>query len=83
MKNDVFWCVPTISQRIQKLRGLCENLELLQEMMDDFENVDTDGDKVLYYLRTETTTGVTLATKRNYIVNLIQDELDELKEQLW
>ena len=83
MRNDDYWCEPTKSQRIQKLRGLCEDLEQLQEMIDDFENVDADGDKVLYYLRTETTTSDTLATKRNFIVNLIQDELDELKEELY
>ena len=83
MKNDELWGSPTISQRIQKLHGLCKDLEQLQEMMDDFESVDADGDKVLYYLRTETTTGVTLATKRNFIVNLIQDELNELKEGLY
>ena len=82
MRNDNYWCEPSMSQRIQKLRGLCEDLELLQEMMDDFESVDADGDKVLYYLRTSTTTGVTLATKRNFIVNLIQEELDALKEEL-
>lgn len=82
MNGNECWGEPTISQRIQKLRGLCEDLETLQTMIDDFENVDADGDRVLYYLRTETTTGVTLATKRHYIVNLIQEELDELKEEL-
>ena len=82
MKNDEFWGELTVNQRIQKLRGLCEDLETLQTMIDDFESVDADGDRVRYYLRTETTTGVTLATKRHYIVNLIQEELDELKEEL-
>ena len=83
MKNDEYWGELTVSQRIQKLRGLCEDLETLQTIIDDFDSVDADGDKVLYYLRTETTTGVTLATKRNNIVNLIQEELDELKEGLY
>ena len=82
MKNDEYWGELTLSQRIQKLRGLCEDLEMLQTMIDDFESVDADGDRVLYYLRTETTTGVTLGTKRSHIVNLIQEELDELKEEL-
>ena len=83
MKTDEYWGELTVSQRIQKLRGLCEDLETLQTIIDDFDSVDADGDKVLYYLRTETTTGVTLATKRNNIVNLIQEELDELKEGLY
>lgn len=82
MKGNEYWGELTLSQRIQKLRGLCEDLETLQTMIDDFESVDADGDRVLYYLRTETTTGVTLATKRHYIVNLIQEELDGLKEEL-
>ena len=59
MENDY-----TMEQRIEKVRGLLDDLETLLVAMDDLANADNDGSWLLNYLRNETQTMQTLAAKR-------------------
>ena len=59
----------TMQQRIEKVRGLLDDLETLLEAMDDLANADNDGHWLLNYLRNETQTMQTLAAKRKITID--------------
>ena len=58
-----------MQQRIEKVRGLLDDLETLLEAMDDLANADNDGHWLLNYLRNETQTMQTLAAKRKITID--------------
>lgn len=68
----------TMQQRIEKVRGLLDDLETLLEAMDDLANADNDGSWLLNYLRNETQTMQTLAAKRKFIL----DEMARLANEI-
>ena len=59
----------TMQQRIEKVRGLLDDLETLLVAMDDLANADNDGHWLLNYLRNETQTMQTLAAKRKITID--------------
>ena len=76
------WEIVTEIERIRELRGLCSDLETVQEVIDSLDDTDKEANWILHYLSTEAPTAQMLANKRNHIVALLEDKLNELKEQL-
>jgi len=68
----------TVQQRIEKVRGLLDDLETLLEAMDDLANADCDGSWLLNYLRNETQTMQTLAAKRKRFLEEIERITNEI-----
>ena len=67
-----------MQQRIEKLRGLLDDLETLLVAMDDLANADNDGSWLLNYLRNETQTMQTLAAKRKITLDEIARITNEI-----
>ena len=67
-----------MQQRIDKVRGLLDDLETLLVAMDDLANADCDGHWLLNYLRNETQTMQTLAAKRKRFLEEIERIANEI-----
>lgn len=73
----------TMRQHANKIDGLLYDLNRVMDVMEDIRDADEDSPWELLYLRDETQTLQNLTGKRDFIVNLIQKEAEEMaKEEL-
>ena len=69
-----------LRQYANKIDGLLYDLNRVMDVMEDICNADEDSPWELLYLRDETQTMASLANKREFTVNLIQEEVKAMLE---
>ena len=71
----------TLRQHANKVDGLLYDLNRVLDVMENISCADEDSPWELLYLRDETQTMLTLATKRNFIVRLIAEEATVMQKE--
>ncbi len=79
MLNQVF---EDIRLRIDKLTGLCDDLQRVQDAACDLRDADEDSPWVLRYLNSETQCASMLSGKADFICKLMADKLKELEDYI-